>query len=86
MNETAKPAQNDPADAMSEFCRKAAVTLHRLTAPIEILNHLLYLAKHSEDPAQVREYLSDAQEQARIVARAHLDLLSAYPGPRIETT
>jgi hypothetical protein len=86
MNETAKPAQNDPADAMTEFCRKAAVVLHRLTVPVEILSHLLYLASHSDDPDKVRQYLADAQEQARIVARAHLDLLSAYPGPKIETT
>ena len=69
---------------MAEFCRKAADMLHQLTAPLEILNHLLYLANNDNDPSKVRQYLADAEVQARIVARAHIELLNACPGGKPE--
>lgn len=70
--------------AMAEFCRKAGIILHQGIGPLEVLNHLLYLAHTSRDPAAVRQYVADAREQARIVVAAHADLLNAYPGPRLE--
>jgi hypothetical protein len=69
---------------MAEFCRKAGIILHQVMGPLEVLNHLLYLAHSSDDPAAVRHYLAEAREQARAVVAAHADLLNAYPGPRLE--
>jgi hypothetical protein len=71
---------------MAEFCRKAGIIIHQVMGPLEILNHLLYLAHTSEDPVAARQYVSDAREHARTVVTAHADLLEAYPGPRLETS
>ena len=71
---------------MAEFCRKAGIILHQVMGPLEILNHLLYLAHASDDPVAVRQYLFEAREQARTIVTAHADLLEAYPGPRLETS
>lgn len=84
MTENLNLLQPDSIEAMAEFCRNAARMLHQLTAPLEILNHLLYLANNDKDPAKVRQYLADAQAQALIVARGHLELLNACPGSKPE--
>lgn len=81
----ARPEQ-DHAEAMAEFCRKAGIILHQVMGPLEVLNHLLYLAHSSDDPATTRQYLTEAREQARVVVCAHADLLNAYPGPRLESS
>jgi hypothetical protein len=79
-------SEQEHAKAMAEFCRKAGIILHQVMGPLEVLNHLLYLAHSSDDPATTRQYLAEAREQARTVVAAHADLLNAYPGPRLETS
>jgi hypothetical protein len=79
-------SEQDHAEAMAQFCRKAGIILHQVIGPLEMLNHLLYLAHASDDPTTTRQYLTEAREQARTVVTAHADLLEAYPGPRLETS
>jgi hypothetical protein len=62
--------------AMEEFGRYAAQRIDELVEPLEILTHTIYLANQSlDDPARLREYLAQAEQQARIIATAKRELL-----------
>ena len=46
--------------------------------PLEILNNLIYLARHSDDPQKTRAYLEEAEVHVRTVGDINLDLLRFY--------
>ena len=73
----------EAAQALAGFGLRAGSALQQVTAPLEILSHLLYLAReHADDPEKLKEYLGQAQEHAQTLVRSHVDLLDAYPDPR----
>lgn len=73
--------------ALAHFGLRAGAALQEMAAPLEILAHLVYLAKVSRnDPKKLEQYLVEAQEVARGLTDAYAELLHAYPARRPRKT
>jgi hypothetical protein len=79
-----KPGQKNTVDTQSsgsglaEVGRYTGIVIQDAIAPLEILTNLLFLAKKSNDPEKVREYLEEAEVHLRTVGDINLNILRFY--------
>lgn len=58
--------------------RYTGSVIQETMGPLEILSNLIYLARHSDNPEKVREYLDEADLHLRTVGDVNLNLLRFY--------
>jgi hypothetical protein len=63
---------------LAEVGHYTGTVIQDTLGPLEILGNLVYLARNSNDPQKVREYLEEAEVHLRTVAQINLDLLRFY--------
>jgi hypothetical protein len=75
------PPESSAEDALAHFAERAVSTMRAVSAPLEILGGLIYLARQSMDEPEKRgQYLTEAEAVAQRVADAYADLLKDSPG------
>lgn len=80
----AKARQKSQQDAQSTRLGLAAVgrytgsVIQDTLGPLEILSNLIYLARHTDDPAKAHEYLDEAEVHLRTIGSINLDLMRFY--------
>ena len=78
----AKARQKGQKDAqplgLAAVGRYTGSVIQDTIGPLEILNNLVYLARHSSDPAKIQGYLDEVDVHLRTVADINLGLLRFY--------
>jgi hypothetical protein len=69
---------HSPGSGLAEVGRYTGSVIQDAIAPLEILTNLLFLARKSNDPEKVREYLEEAEVHLRTVGDINLNILRFY--------